>query len=145
MSRRNRAFLRTPVQPVTHHDADDLAHVSSCAACQEWSTLFPDNPYRLTSRWRNLPSFADAYDEAQAIVWALEQSGKYGWSRRTNARGVRYRGAPRFLDRFKDKKHALAAVTKTILRDRYGELPPTLTRSEVRLGIVPTSINQAGR
>lgn len=139
MSRRNRAFARTYEPPPA------LAVQQQCNDAAHDGTRFPDNPYRLTSRWKELPSFAAAYDEAQAIVWAFEQSGKYGWSRRTNARGVKYRGAPRFLDRFKDKKHALAAVTKTILRDRYGELPSTLTRSEVRLGIVPTPINQAGR
>jgi len=142
MSHHNRASLRTPVQPITHHDANDPTHLESCAMCRDWSTLFPDNPYRLTSRWKLLPHFDVAYEEAQQIVWALEQSGKYGWSRRTNARGVRYVGKPRFLDRFKNKKHALAAVTKVVLRDKYGELPSTLTRDEVRLGIALNSSNR---
>lgn len=95
--------------------------------------FYPDNRYRLTSRWKNLPHFEEAYNEAASIVYVLSRNPKYGWSRRTNGRGTRYKGPRRFMDRFVDSRHAMTAVTKVVLRDRYGEIPSTLALDEVRL------------
>lgn len=93
----------------------------------------PDSCRKIGYGWQALPHYHDARNEAGRIVYQLWRDPVYGRSRDRNGSGARIRGCKhRFMDRFRDIREAIALVTKIVLRDKYGETPPSAQPDEMR-------------
>lgn len=88
---------------------------------------------RLGPGWQQLPHFYDALNEATTIIGVLWWHPVYGRSRVTNQNGATRVGPPRLMDRlgWYDVRQAICATTKIILRDKWGEVPPTVRADEL--------------